>query len=122
MARPFKYTAEVKKKIGKMLDEYIEANDIPIIAEFCYLNNIRKERMYEFAREEGTPLSHSMKKAMEKKEANLEKMSLYGQINYKMAIFSLKQLGWRDRPEDESIDNKLDKLLDYQSIKIKDGV
>jgi hypothetical protein len=38
-------------------------------------------------------------KGRDKKEANLEIMSIYNQINTRQAIFSLKQLGWSDRAE-----------------------
>jgi hypothetical protein len=32
-------------------------------------------------------------------QANLALKSLYGEINVRVAIFSLKQLGWSDRAE-----------------------
>ena len=36
-----------------------------------------------------------------KKEANLEKGALTGKLNTNMAIFSLKQLGWKNNNEEE---------------------
>ena len=42
-----------------------------------------------------------LKKCIAKKEANLEKGALTGKLNPSMAIFSLKQLGWRDKKEEE---------------------
>jgi len=35
----------------------------------------------------------------DKKEAQLEKLGAFNVINSTMAIFSLKQLGWRDKQE-----------------------
>lgn len=104
MARPTKYTEEVIEEYANKLNEYIENTDIPIVVEFCYLNDIRKERVYEFARS-NEEFSHSLKKCIEKKEAQLEKLALKGAINSTMAIFSLKQLGWRDRQDEEQGQN-----------------
>lgn len=40
-----------------------------------------------------------LKLCIDKKEAQLERKALAGQINVVMAIFSLKQQGWSDRTE-----------------------
>lgn len=94
--KPTKYTIEVLNKIKEALEEYIDKTEIPIISEFCYKNGIRKQRLYEFE-----VLSDSTKKLIEKKEAQLERLSLQNKINTTQAIFSLKQLGWRDKQEIE---------------------
>jgi hypothetical protein len=82
------------QKTIKLLDKYIDDNEIPIVAEFAYLHNIRKATLYE--KEE---LKYSIKRLTEKKEAQLEKGALSGVINTTMAIFSLKQIGWSDKKE-----------------------
>jgi len=96
MARPIKYTEKVKTALLEKLDAYIEATEIPILKEFCALNGITFQRIYEFPE-----FSESMKKATDKKESALERLALQGKINTAMAIFSLKQLGWRDKQEFE---------------------
>ena len=40
-----------------------------------------------------------------KKEAQLERLALEKQIDSRMAIFSLKQLGWKDKAELEHTGN-----------------
>jgi predicted CopG family antitoxin len=98
--RPIEWTDERIQNVIKKLDTYIEDNTIPIIAEFAYQNDIRKAVLYE--KEE---FSYSIKRLIEKKEANLEKGMLFGKINVTGAIFSLKQLGWRDKSEIEHSGN-----------------
>ena len=94
MARPKKYTDNVKNKLLGLFENYVKETQIPIIKEFCAINGILSQRLYEFSE-----FSDSIKKAIEKKEANLERMALEGKIDRGMAIFSLKQLGWRDVQE-----------------------
>jgi len=89
-----KYTEEYKADILEKFEKYIDDNDIPIVAEFAYKNNIVRERLYEFPE-----LAYTIKRCIGKKETNLEKGVLSGKLNAAMGIFSLKQLGWRDRQE-----------------------
>jgi hypothetical protein len=91
-----KWTPERISKFIEKLDKYILENDIPIAAEFAYINGISKQTLYDLPE-----LSDSIKRLISKKEANLEKLALYGEIDKTMAIFSLKQLGWRDKTEVE---------------------
>lgn len=98
----------MRKKIGRppILDEpdiqelvqkfekYIDETAIPVIAEFAYTNNI--ERTYLYDRAEFSTL---IKKCIDKKEYVLEVGGLTGRLNPTMAIFGLKQLGWRDKQE-----------------------
>ena len=92
--RPKKYTEELTKQICQKIDEYTDSVDIPILAEFCYQNDIRKQTLYEHAE-----FSDSIKALIEKKEAQLERKALNKEIDHTMAIFSLKQLGWTDKQE-----------------------
>jgi len=82
------------EEINQLLMKYTKETDIPIIAEFAYMNNIRRQLLYE-----NVSLSDSIKACSEKKEAQLERMGLTGGVDKTMAIFSLKQLGWKDRQE-----------------------
>lgn len=92
MGRPVEYTEERKAEIEAKLEEYIESTEIPIVAEFAYKNNIRRQRLYEH-------FPDTLKKLIEKKESALERLALEGGVNTTMAVFSLKQLGWSDKTE-----------------------
>jgi len=81
---------ELLQKFG----EYIDAHDIPVIAEFAYINHVARQQLYEWPE-----FASTLQRCVNKKEANLEIRSLYNQINVAQAIFSLKQLGWTDRGE-----------------------
>ena len=83
-------------ELNKLLIEYIENTDIPIVAEFAYKNNIRRQLLYE-----NEILSDTTKRLINKKEAQLERQALGNTINTTFAIFSLKQLGWRDNKDME---------------------
>lgn len=86
MARP-KKLIDIKEK----MQAYIKETDIPIVSEFAYLNNCARQYLYELPE-----LTDTIKELITKKEAQLEKLALTGKINHTMAIFSLKQLGWKD--------------------------
>lgn len=94
VGRPRKYNDKQVKAIIKKLEKYIKENDIPIIAEFAYKNNILKTTLYEYAE-----FATLLKKAIAKKESNLERGLLHNRLNAAGAIFSLKQLGWRDKQD-----------------------
>ena len=80
--------AELKKE----LDAYIDKMAVPILTEFAYLSGSCKAYLYEMP-----DLADSIKRLNDKKEAMLEKLTLQKKLNPAMAIFSLKQMGWRDR-------------------------
>jgi len=92
VGRPRKYNKREIEELKKKLKNYIEKNKIPIIAEFCYKNNILKQILYDYAE-----FATLIKEIIYKKEANLEKGLLANQLNSAGAIFSLKQLGWSDK-------------------------
>ena len=91
-----------REDLAKKLQEYIDANDVPIVAEFAYLNGVSKGRLYEMPE-----LAELIKKATTKKEAALERGTLNGSLCVPMAIFSLKQLGWRDNKQEVCADIKI---------------
>ena len=96
MGRPKKYTDEAIEQIQQNMEQYIQITDIPIIAEFAYKNNIPRHVLYDY-----DEFSTLLKKLTDKKEAQLERLGLTGKVDKTMAIFSLKQLGWRDKNETE---------------------
>jgi hypothetical protein len=117
--RPVKYTPEVIEDLLIKLNDYIEKNTIPIVAEFAYKNNIPRKQLYEIPE-----INDTLKRLIDKKEANLEKGLLSGKLVAAGAIFSLKQLGWKDRHEIDNnikaditiIDSKILELLQKKDI------
>jgi hypothetical protein len=107
VGRPPKYTEPDINEMVRKFTEYIECKDMPIIAEFAYLNDIDRRYLYE--KEEFSTL---LKKAIAKKESYLEEKGLKGEVNPTMAIFSLKQLGWRDKQEFEHSGNMGVSIID----------
>jgi len=92
--RPKKWSDKEIELIRAKLNEYINKTQIPIIAEFAYKNNLLRESLYD-----NEEFSTLLKKCIYKKQVMLEKGTLIGQLNPAMAIFSLKQIGWRDKQE-----------------------
>ena len=96
MARPRSRTQEQDEQLFDRFKKYINNTTLPIIAEFAYMNDIERQYLYD-----NQMFSTLLKKCIAKKEANLEKGALTGKLNPSMAIFSLKQIGWKDRQETE---------------------
>ncbi|MBQ3691696.1 MAG: hypothetical protein II931_00010 [Clostridia bacterium] len=101
------------------VDEYIENANPPIVAEYAHLHGITRSYLYQLAdREEkkgNNGLSNAIKKISEAKEIRLEQGGLSGEYKPNMAIFSLKQLGWRDEPaeaDDKEAFEHLDRVLE----------
>lgn len=114
MGRPKKWTDEKLAELSDKIRAYTDNEEIPTIAGFCYKHDVRKQLLYEHE-----PLLDSIKRMMEKKEHVLEVGGLTGEYDKTMVIFSLKQMGWRDKPKDDEDDNLqeafkaiADKLLD----------
>jgi hypothetical protein len=108
--RPVIYTEEAVRDICDKLIEYTNNTPIPIIAKFAGLNDMTRQRLYEFAKTYDW-FSDAMKKCTDKKEAALEEMALANDINVSMAIFSLKQLGWTDKSQTEITVRTIDDLI-----------
>src|SRR5574344_341867 len=96
MARPRSRTQTQDEELFDRFKEYIDNTTIPILAEFVYMNDINRQYLHD-----NKMFSTLLNKLKEKKQANLEKGALTGKLVPAAAIFSLKQLGWRDRPADE---------------------
>lgn len=94
VGRPVEYTPERIQEIKEAMERYIDENSVPIVAEFAYLNNIRRQKLYEIPE-----LADTLGKLIDKKEAQLEKGGLSNVLNASMAKFSLAQLGWSEKQE-----------------------
>lgn len=88
---------------------YIRSTNVPIVAEFAYRNGIHRQQLYEIPE-----LSDAIRFCITKKEADLERGALTGILNHTMAIFSLKQLGWRDKQEVDVGDGLLQLLQGWK--------
>lgn len=106
--RPRTYNAEQIEEIKEIMERYIDETDLPIVAELAYTNNIPRQTFYDYPE-----FSTLLKKLLDKKETQLEKLGAFNVINSTMAVFSLKQLGWRDKQE-ISLGNQ-----DNEPVKIK---
>lgn len=91
MARPREYDREA---LALTFERYISETKLPIVAEFAYLNDVPRETLYTW--EEFQTL---LKRCIDKKEAALERGMITEEFNVTASIFSLKQLGWKDRME-----------------------
>ena len=106
VGRPRTFTDEQVAEIRDKLVQYIATTEIPIVAEFAYLNDINRQILYDYPE-----FSTLTKKLIAKKEAQLERKGLMNEVNSTMAIFSLKQLGWRDKQEIETKSSDQDKMV-----------
>lgn len=96
MSRPVEYTDEVIKWICGSMEKYTQETPIPKFAEFCFINELSREYLYEIARS-NKELSYNIKRLFLKKETALENGILSQTVNVTGGIFSLKQLGWSDK-------------------------
>lgn len=95
MAANQKYKTE---NLVALLDKYTNDTDIPILKEVCYQNYLNYDTIMKYQRTDEL-LMQSIKRLLYKKESQLERKGLNKEIDRTVAIFSLKQLGWKDRQE-----------------------
>ena len=108
MARP--KTGKYDNLIDDII-EYTENTEYPILKELCYLKHYNYDTVMKMQRD-NIDLMQSIKELLYKKESYLEREGIKGNIAQTMAVFTLKQLGWRDQVEVEHKDlSKLDELL-----------
>lgn len=103
MGRPPKVNIE---DLINDVDEYLKHANPPIVAKYAHMHGITRQYLYELAKG-NEDLSDTIKRISEAKEAMLEEKALTGKYNASMAIFSLKQLGWKDKQEEKSEDDDL---------------
>lgn len=112
--RPRNHNPEEVERIKAALAEYIQMTTIPILVEFAYQNDISRDDLYNYPE-----FCTLRKKAIDKKEAQLERKGLNNEIDKTLAIFSLKQLGWKDGKHIEH-STKEDKPLQFEIVKNAD--
>lgn len=67
---------------------YVWETPLPIVAEFCWKNNVTTHTIYEW-----DEFKFAVQLCRDKKQAVLEQGALMGTLNCQMAIFSLRNLG-----------------------------
>lgn len=78
--------------------DYTEKTEYPILKELCYLKHYNYDYVMQLQRA-NEELSQSIKELLYKKESYLEREGIKGNLAQTMAVFTLKQLGWRDNIE-----------------------
>lgn len=94
IGRPPKFDEPDKQKLYDEFAEYIASTDVPVLATFAASKGLWKQYFYDHKE-----FTNLVKLCATKKEGALEEGALTGKLNAPMAIFSLKQLGWKDRAE-----------------------
>jgi hypothetical protein len=97
--RPRQYDRDA---LAREFEFYIEATEIPIVAEFAAQRGLSKQLVYEWPE-----FFDLIKRCTTKKEAALERAMLNHEVCTVGAIFSLKQLGWTDRTEQTHKDGRM---------------
>lgn len=103
----YKYNVD---EICRALDSYtaqcVKQKEVPILKEvfvkkgwdYMYVTQILNGRLLD-QNPKDDRLDISIKNLINAKEYMLERLGLKGKINTTMAVFSLKQLGWRDQQQ-----------------------
>ena len=94
VGHPIEYTPERIQQLKDDMEKYVDEHSIPIVAEFAYLQRIRRQKLYEIPE-----LADTLERLINKKESQLEKGGLSNVLNASMAKFSLAQLGWSEKQE-----------------------
>jgi hypothetical protein len=94
--RPRTLTKKRIKELVTEFENYIIWTKVPIVAEFAYENKINRQILYDYPE-----FSTLTKRCIDKKEVALERGMLSGDMPPAAAIFSLKQMGWRDKHDIE---------------------
>lgn len=92
--RPKEYTPERIAEIIGQLNKYINDTECPIIADFAYKHDIRRQTLYDFKE-----FSDALRKMIDKKESALLYNGLSGEYNSQIVKLALAQLGYTDKNE-----------------------
>ena len=124
MARPISTSKYDVDEICRALDSYTEQclkqKEVPILKEvfvkkgwnYNYITITLNGRLLEEGDER---LETSIRNLIDAKEYMLERLGLKGKINTTLAVFSLKQLGWRDQQQVDT--NTNDKKIKITLVK-----
>jgi hypothetical protein len=80
--------------------EYTNTAEYPILKELCYQKHYNYDYVMQLQRND-EELAQSIKELLYKKESYLEREGIKGNIAQTMAVFTLKQLGWKDVVENQ---------------------
>lgn len=101
MARPVsgKYVQdEMVDKLNDYTDTCIRKKKVPILKEVVVKMGWNYDYVMTLERKEGwEELREAINRLVNTKEYMLERLALDGKITNTMAVFSLKQLGWKDQ-------------------------
>lgn len=104
--------------------DYTIATEYPILKELCYQKHYSYDYVMELQRKDDE-LAQSIKELLYKKEVYLEREGIKGNLAQTMAVFTLKQLGWKDRPdteeEDKDMKNAQDIIVKIKKVADKNG-
>lgn len=123
MARPKKISDEALIADVDAYIAYTRKNDlIPNIIRFAQRNGLTRQTLHTRGKK-NPELYDAIKRIVEEKEVVLEEGALTGKYAQTMAIFSLKQIGWRDKPDDveEDDDNKNVGLIKMPTVELIGG-
>lgn len=111
--RPQKYNIE---EMVDIICEYTDNTVLPILKEVCYLNGWNFDTLMNLERQ-NEDLNWAIKRLLQKKEVEVERGGLIGKYNQTMAVFTLKQLGWKDKQDIElnTSDNDLEVKINVVS-------
>lgn len=116
MARPVsgKYVQEeMCERLNDYTDTCIRKKKVPILKEVVVKMGWNYDTVMGLERKEGwEQLSEAINRLVNTKEYMLERLALDGKITNTMAVFSLKQLGWKDQQtmDVQSSNNKAIKI------------
>lgn len=116
MARPVsgKYVQEdMCVKLDDYTDTCIRKKKVPILKEVVVKCGWNYDYVMTLERKEGwEQLREAINRLVNTKEYMLERLALDGKITNTMAVFSLKQLGWKDQQtmDVQSSNNKAIKI------------
>ena len=99
-------------RIMEYANEYLMAVDIPIITEFANAIGAASSTLYTAA-DNNPEVREAIRMLSDEKQAILEEGALTGKLNATMAIFSLKQMGWKDRVDmDARLEARVNPLIE----------
>lgn len=107
---PDVWTDARKAEVIKALKAYVEKTAVPSVAEFCYKNKVRKQRLYEFEE-----FQFWREMLTLKKEAAYEKLGRSLTRDHgsrgNFINLALAQLGWTKNPDKQDDDDAKIKAL-----------
>lgn len=116
MARPRK---ESDKKLIEDAWEYLreceENDEIPQVLRFAHRHNMTKNGLY-YRANQNLELLTTINRIIEAKQLVLEEGALTGKFNSTMSVFSLKQLGWKDKVEDAEAEESDSGIVEIPSV------